>query len=70
MVAQFGFKKNTGCRNAMYTARKAVQQLNQDDSTANICAVDLSKSFDKVNHHALYIKLMKRAVVNIRKLVI
>ena len=27
--AQFGFKKNTGYRNAIYTARKAVEQLNQ-----------------------------------------
>ena len=26
----------------------------------NLCAIDLSKAFDKVNHHALYIKLMKR----------
>ena len=28
--------------------------------TANICSLDLSKAFDKVNHCALYIKLMKR----------
>jgi len=25
----------------------------------NLCAIDLSKAFDKVNHHALYLKLMK-----------
>ena len=24
------------------------------------CAIDLSKAFDKVNHHALLMKLMKR----------
>jgi len=30
--------------------------------TANLCAVDLSKAFDEINHHALYIKLMKRQV--------
>jgi len=28
-------------------------------NTVNICALDLSKAFDKVNHHALFIKLMK-----------
>ena len=28
--------------------------------TANLCAIDLTKAFDKVNHFALYIKLMKR----------
>jgi len=32
-------------------------------STVNLCAIDLSKAFDKVNnHHALYIKLMKRRI--------
>ena len=31
-------------------------------STANLCAIDLSKAFDKVNHHALHIKLMKRHI--------
>ena len=29
--------------------------------TANRCAIDLSKAFDKVNHHAL-IKLMNRQI--------
>jgi len=27
----------------------------------NLCTVDLSKAFDKVNHHALYIKLTRNA---------
>jgi len=30
--------------------------------TANLCTIDLTKTFDKVNHFALYIKLMKRYV--------
>jgi len=29
-------------------------------STVNICALDLTKAFDKMNHHGLFIKLMKR----------
>ena len=33
-------------------------------SHGKICAIDLSKAFDKVNHHALYIKLMKRLIPN------
>jgi len=28
----------------------------------NICAVDLSKAFDKMNHHGLFIKLMERNI--------
>jgi len=31
-------------------------------STVNICAVDLSKAFDKMNHHGLFITLMERNV--------
>jgi len=27
-------------------------------STPNICSIDLSKAFDKVNHFGMYIKLM------------
>jgi len=30
------------------------------DTTANICAIDLYMAFDKVNNHALFIKLIKR----------
>ena len=59
---QFGFKKGHGCRSAIYTVRKIVDDLNKAGSTVNMCAIDLSKAFDKVNHYALYIKLMKRLV--------
>jgi hypothetical protein len=31
-------------------------------STVNVCTLDMSKAFDKVNHFGLYIKLMKRNV--------
>ena len=41
-----------------------VDNLTKQGSTCNLCAVDLSKAFDKVNHHALYLKLMKRLVPN------
>jgi len=30
--------------------------------TANLCATDLSKAFDKVNHNTLFIKLMNRHI--------
>jgi len=57
---QFGFKKGSGCSNAVYTLRKIVDSYTTQCSTANICSIDLSKAFDKVNHHALFIKLIKR----------
>jgi len=28
----------------------------------NICALDLSKTFDKMNHHGLFLKLMEKHI--------
>jgi len=60
--AQFSFKKGSGCRNAIYTVRKIVEQFTKGGNTVNICSVDLSKAFDKLNHFGMYIKLMKRLI--------
>ena len=57
---QFGFKKGLGCRNAIYALRNIVDGYVTNGSTVNLCAIDISKAFDKVNHHALLIKLMKK----------
>ena len=38
-----------------------VKQATSDGSTVNLI-IDLSKAFDKVNHNALFIKLMKRKI--------
>jgi len=59
---QFGFKKGVGCSHAIYTVYNIVQQATSSGSTVNVCAIDLSKAFDKVNHNALFIKLMKRKI--------
>jgi len=56
--SQFGCKKNTSCSNAIPVARSTVDNIIRCGNTANLCAIDLSKAFDKVNHHALYLKLM------------
>ena len=49
---QFGFKKDSGCRNAIYTFRKVVDSYVTRGTTVNICSIDLSKAFDNVNHYA------------------
>jgi len=61
---QCGFKKGIGCNYAIYNARKIVDKFISLGCTANLCAIDLSKAFDKVNHLALLIKLMKRHIPN------
>jgi exonuclease III len=59
---QFGFKKNIGCRDAILTMRAVSDYYTKLGSTVNVCLLDMSKAFDKVNHHGLYIKLMQRDV--------
>ena len=57
---QFGFKSGVGCADALYTLRGAIKYLNQNNSTAVISALDISKAFDKVCHHGLFLKLVQR----------
>ena len=45
---QFGFKKNIGCRDAVYCVRNVVENFISHDSTVNVCTLDLSKAFDRM----------------------
>jgi len=51
-----------GCRHAIYSARRIVERFIKAGYTANLCSIDLSKAFDKVNHSGLFVKLMKRYI--------
>jgi hypothetical protein len=57
---QFGFKRNIGCRDAIYSVRNVIESFIANGSTVNVCTLDLSKAFDRMNHYALFIKLMER----------
>ena len=59
---QFGFKQRVGCNSAIYTVRSVIEYYTKHGSTVNICLLDMSKAFDKVNHFGLYLKLMKRNI--------
>jgi hypothetical protein len=57
---QFGFKKNVGCSQAIFCAHSVVSKYIENGSTVNLCAIDVSKAFDKMCHHGLFLKLMTR----------
>jgi len=59
---QFGFKKQSGCAQAIYVFRCVIDHYVNSGSTVNVCAIDVSKVFDKMNHYGLFIKLMKRRI--------
>jgi len=54
--------KHPSCSHAIYTVREFVDRHVLTGCTVNLCAIDLSKAFDKVNHNALFIKLMERHI--------
>jgi len=45
---------------AIYTVRSVVNHYVSNGSTVNVCAIDISKAFDRMNHIWLFIKLMDR----------
>ena len=59
---RLGFKKAVSCSHAIYTLRTVVDHYISNGSTVNLCALDVSKAFDKINHHGLFIKPMNRLV--------
>ena len=57
---QFGFKKHTSCAQAIFVVRQVIEHFDKNASTVNICCLDISKAFDKLNHFCLFSKLMNR----------
>ena len=43
---QFGFKENLGCTNAIFCVRNVIDYFIENDSTVNMCCLDVSKAFD------------------------
>src|SRR5207245_4451541 len=54
--------KGSSCSHAIYTVRKTVETFCSQGSTANLCSLDISKAFDKINHLKLFSKLINRKV--------
>ena len=63
---QFGFKKKVGCSHAMFCLKSCIDYFVANNSSVNLCSIDVSKAFDRVNHFCLLLKLMSKCVpVNI-----
>jgi exonuclease III len=62
--AQYGFKKKIGCSHAIYSVKQVVDYYVRGGSTVNLCTLDISKAFDKVNLFVLLGKLMDRKSPN------
>ena len=61
-ITNLVLKKLSGCSHAIHTVRQTVEYFTKSGTTINLCSLDLSKAFDKVNHFGLYNKLMIRAI--------
>ena len=59
---QFGFKKGKGCRDALFIVNETVNYFASNCSTVCLCAIDLTKAFDNLNHSILFSKLIERSV--------
>jgi hypothetical protein len=57
---QFGFKPKSSCNHAIFTLRMLVKHYCNSGSTLTLCALDISKAFDKVNFYGLLNALMAR----------
>ena len=58
--SQFGFKKGMGCSEAIFAVKNICDYYSRGNSTVNLCTIDISKAFDKVNYFTLISKLVSR----------
>ena len=56
---QFDFQNKFGCPNALFVLRQVVNYFNERNSNVYIASLDVSKAFDRVNHHKLFSTLIK-----------
>jgi len=59
---QFCFKNNSSCSHAVFTLRTVIDHYVKSGSTVTLCALDISKAFDKVDRYTLLNLLMNRHV--------
>ena len=58
LICSLASKRNLSCNNATYAVKSLCDYYVTRGSTVNVCFLDISKAFDKVNHYSLFCKLM------------
>ena len=56
---QFGFKKDLGCADAIFTLRATIEYFKERVSSVYVATLDISRAFDTVNHYKLYSTLIR-----------
>ena len=59
---QFGFKKDSSCSHALFTLGKTVKYFTKRGSKIHCISYDATKAFDKVLHHGLLLKMLRRGI--------
>ena len=59
---QFGFKKKHSADLCIFTVKSVIKYYNLYNSPVYSCFLDASKAYDRVNHWALFKKLLKRSI--------
>ena len=59
---QFGFKKKHSTDLCIFTVKSVIKYYNLYNSPVYSCFLDASKAYDRVNHWALFKKLLKRSI--------
>ena len=58
---QFGFKKKSSCSHAILALQVGIEHICNSGGTATICALDISKAFDRVNFYGLFKNLIDKS---------
>jgi len=61
-MLQYGFKKSSGCVDAVLTFRESVRYFKSRGSKVFCVSVDANKAFYKVLHSGLYLELLQKGM--------